>query len=195
MVQDKFLLPSRYETSPRFVLMGDDDERTRVTDRELTDLYESQVRAVLRYCALRLGSRCDAEDATAEVFARLIAARDRVRVETAGAWVFRVARNVCHDQLRRRVREAPALADLQQTAGQREPWVDSPMRELVGRLTPGQQQVVLLRLVEDLPFAEIGRLTGRPEVAVRMQYHRAVIRLRAAAKKVERCAQSCSETE
>ena len=157
-----------------------------MTEAELTDVYERLSGAVLRYCAFRLGSRHDAEDAAAEVFARLIANADRIRPDTREAWLFKVARNVCNDRHREVAREH-LPSELGVEGGPDVAWVEPRVREAVARLTSGQQQVVFLRVFEDLAFSEVGRLCGRREAAVRVQYHRAISRLRKLLQEVDPC--------
>lgn len=159
-----------------------------MTEAEFIDVYERYSGPVLRYCAFRLGIREDAEDAAAEVFARFIRNGDRVDPGKRERWLMVVARNVCTDHVRRavRVREASAALEIPEPAAQAPVWVDPRVRAAVTELTVGQQEVVFLRAVEDRTFAEIGCLTGKPETAARMQYHRAVKRLRDRLSEVER---------
>jgi RNA polymerase sigma-70 factor (ECF subfamily) len=146
---------------------------------EIVDLYEQHSASVYRYCQFRLGSRADAEDATADTFVRLVRGGDGVAPGKRDRWLLKVAKNVCADMLRRSSDERPGRVDPDASTTDRpRVWADPRVRAAVGELTAGQQQIVFLRVLEDLPFAEIGRLCGRSQPAVRMQYHRAVSRLR-----------------
>jgi RNA polymerase sigma-70 factor (ECF subfamily) len=46
------------------------------------------------------------------------------------------------------------------------------------RLTSEQQQVVVLRFAEERPLAEVARLMGKSEGAIKTMQHRAISRLR-----------------
>ena len=148
-------------------------------ETEIVDLFERHSPSVYRYCALRLGSRVDAEDATAETFVRLVRSGAGVAPEKRNHWLMAVAKNACTDMLRRSSDQRTDLSEWDaSTSGDPRIWTDPEVRDAVRSLTPGQQQIVFLRILEDRSFAEIGRLCGRSQAAVRMQYHRAVRRLR-----------------
>jgi RNA polymerase sigma-70 factor (ECF subfamily) len=52
------------------------------------------------------------------------------------------------------------------------------LRARIRRLTSDQQRVILLRFAEELPLAEVARLMGKSEGAIKTLQHRAVSRLR-----------------
>ena len=97
-------------------------------------------------------------------------------------WVFQIARNLVVDEFRaRRSRgdtvpfEDDAHACAEPTV---EDWFDDTqgvqwILELVNRLTPDQREVVLLRVVSGLSFAEIGASMGRRPATVRSLFKRA----------------------
>ena len=64
-------------------------------------------------------------------------------------------------------REAPAPEDP----------IDPELVAALGRLTPDQREVVVLRFVADLPIEEVASLTGRTEGAVKSMQHRALAQL------------------
>ena len=164
-----------------------------MTEDEFLRIYDEHLPRILGYCAFRLGSRQDAEDLAAETFARLLSRVGPTSPEKAPAWLFAVARNLCTDSERRasRTREMPerpsGMSD--------EPvWVDFEVHQALRALNPEQQQVFFLRAIQDMTFEEIGRLLGRREAAVKMQYHRAVQRARRELEEVESCSRSETET-
>ena len=154
-----------------------------MTDGEFIELYNAQAAALLRYCALRLDSHHEAEDVTAEVFARALVKLDRVAANDRVRWLFVVARNLCADaqrQARRRSQVRVAASD----GADGSPWIDERVSRAVRSLPRSQQEVVFLRVLEDRSFAEAARILGRPESYVRVLYHRALKRLRTIAKEV-----------
>ena len=71
----------------------------------LTLLYEQFRRPIHSYIYRLLGSQEDADDVTQEVFVRAFLAWDRLyERNNLSAWLYRIATNLCVDQLRRRKR-------------------------------------------------------------------------------------------
>ncbi len=56
--------------------------------------------------------------------------------------------------------------------------VKQQLRARIQRLSSDQQRVVLLRFAQELPLAEVARLMGKSEGAVKILQHRALNRLR-----------------
>jgi len=144
-------------------------------------------RRIYAYCLVRTGSPADAEDLTAETFARFIERGSSVPDERVLPWLYRVAHNACVDYARkaqglagpqggeRGNSRAPAAADPDPALGALED--AAVVWPAVRELTPLQQQVVYLRVVEDLPFAEVARQLRKRAGAVKMAYYRAIEQL------------------
>lgn len=140
-------------------------------------VYAEHGRRVIAWCRFATSSAADAEDVAAETFARFLAKGDRIPDAAVVSWLFTVSRRICIDVARRTARESlvdrmdesAAVQDFVDPA-----WLDPALRAAVGQLTPLQRQVVYLRVIEDLPFAEVARLTGRSVTAARVVHHRAL---------------------
>jgi RNA polymerase sigma-70 factor (ECF subfamily) len=129
-----------------------------------------------------------AEDITQEVFFQLYRTADRFRRRsTFRTWLYSLARNVCHNQMRRHRRFARGRADLQpETAlaglADGRPGPDarcerSEAAQRVGaavrRLPERLRAVLLLREWEDLSYPEIASVLGVPVGTVRSRLHKA----------------------
>ncbi len=128
----------------------------------LTDLIAPRV---LRYAARMLGSREEAEDVTQEAMLRLwkMAPDWQAGLAEPATWVFRVARNLCTDRLRRRRPMVPELPDLPDPAlGQdarlmrtaRARALEAALLDLPER----QREAVILRHLEGLSNPEIAAI-------------------------------------
>jgi RNA polymerase sigma-70 factor (ECF subfamily) len=171
-----------------------------MTEKEFIAVYDEHMPRILRYCAYRLGSRDDAEDITAETFARLLGVRSAPAPDRVGGWLFAVASNLCADVGRKagRMRRAAAAQsdrDRTQPPAAEPILVDPAVHTALDDLSPAQHEVLFLRVVADLPFAEVGRVLGKSEAAVKMRYHRALRRVRRSLEEVEACPESKTEAE
>jgi len=136
---------------------------------------------VYGYFRRRLGDPHRAEELTQEVFA---AAASALPKEGPGdppvlAWLYTVAKRRFADEARRRGRERRLIGKLSvQSSSDYEP-VAGAIRDAIAALPGGQAQVVLLKLVRGLTFAEIGAEVGLTEGAAKMRFVRGLERLRA----------------
>src|SRR2546430_248148 len=140
------------------------------------ELYTRYSPRVFGYLYQRLnGNIEEAEDLTAEVFAKVYQKIDSFEVQGAplSSWLFRIARNRLIDSVRRRPNQT--VVDLDSapplTAGPVFNGVDQHMAmELIksglARLTPEQRQVIILRFLEDKSIAETAAVMQRNEEAV-----------------------------
>ena len=136
--------------------------------------------AVFRLAYARTGSRADAEDIMQEVFVRLLKARpDFAGREHARAWLLRVAANCANDWFRApwRRREGPLTDSL--PAPEHE---DGGVVEAVLALPAKYRTAVHLYYYEELSVAEIAKITGKSESAVKSRLFRARAMLREALK-------------
>lgn len=166
--------------------MADDDHAGfRHHQRDFDALFRAHYAEIMRYLAVRLGSRDDAADVAAEVF---VAAwrgvpRLRYRGRPVLAWLYRVAANMANDRLRERMRE-PLPTDVVTGAPVADASEGLADRDVLGRALQGlpadQQLAVHLRLVEGYSFAEVGRVMGRSAGACQMLVLRAGRQLREA---------------
>lgn len=145
-------------------------------------LYDQHVQRIYQYIRYRVGSAAEAEELTAQTFARALEHLPRYRY--AGVpfivWLYRIASNLVVAEARRRKPvplpedlPAPAVSDRWEALEQR----DSLLREFY-RLPDLQQQVLSLRYAQDLSYEEIASVMGRTPVALRQLTHRALQSLR-----------------
>jgi RNA polymerase sigma-70 factor (ECF subfamily) len=159
-------------------------------------LVEAHKRPVYGLCVRLLADAEEARDAAQETFVRAYAAMPTFDPSQPFApWLLRIARNLCLDQLRRRLPararveldadpEEGAPADLADTAAPRAD--DSIERAQTGRilaaavasLPPNYREVVHLFHVEQLSYKEIAATLGVPMGTVMTWLHRARAKLR-----------------
>ena len=157
-----------------------DDERFR---RVFADYHE----AIQRYCARRLDTWDDANDAAAEVFLVVWRrVRELPRGDEAKLWIYGIARNTVKDFHRKQRRWTALRSRLARQGGAvaTDPAVqvvrrseDERVLAAVQRLRPLDREVLQLREWDGLSHTEIGSVLGVEPHAVEMRRHRALRRL------------------
>lgn len=138
---------------------------------------------------LRMHGAADPEGLTNEVMLRVFRGLTGFEGDVAGfrSWVFTIAHHRLVDERRRRSarpQTTELLDDHRQTTGgdvEREALDDltsDRVRELLDELTDEQRDVVLLRVVADLPVEQVAQVLGKREGAVKMLQRRALAALR-----------------
>ena len=151
-------------------------------------LFREYQPALLRY--LRTSEPRAAEDLAGEVWLALAPKLAEFTGDEAGfrGWLFTVARRRVMGYRRQAVRRrtAPVPAEhFHGLASDDDPAVEGmaalvtqqAIERLVADLSEDQAEVVLLRVVADLPVTEVAAITGRTPGAVRVMQHRALRKL------------------
>ena len=123
-----------------------------------------------------------AEDLVIETFWRVYRSRATFDwTQSLQAWVRRIATNAARDHLRRRPREV-GLPQSLSTPPQPDPAVSQDIarkvRQAIAALPPRHRIVVVLALVEEVPYSEIADALGLPVGTVKSRVFHAVRRLR-----------------
>jgi RNA polymerase sigma-70 factor, ECF subfamily len=158
--------------------------------RAVEPLYHRYFDAVFRFCFYRLGDWQDAEDATGDIFAKVIANLERFREDgredAFRCWLFTIARNVVSNRRRDQVRHPIASLDGADQLHDDAPTPEeaalaaddhSIVRALLARLSPSQRDLLELRLI-GLNDKEIARVLDRSHDAVRKEQSRTIRALR-----------------
>ena len=171
---------------------GDDDES--VIDAAIAGdvhafatLYDRHLDRIYRHVYYRVGNRADAEDLTQQVFLQAWRSIGRYRRLGApfAAWLFTIAHNVLVSS-RRKVKDLQPLdTELISLARWANPEAEAlaeydrrATREAILRLNPEQQQVIVLRFVENFEYSVIAAVLGKSEGNIRVIQHRALRELR-----------------
>ena len=153
-------------------------------------LYERYVGRIYNYVYYRTGNHHDAEDLTSHVFHRALKHVPRYvdRGVPFSAWLYRIAHNVVANWHRDRSRRQmvpiddvalPARLREDPSAVAEERDRQEMLLQRVRQLPPERQQLLILKFVEQLSNAEIARVMGRTEGAIKSLYHRTLVALRA----------------
>jgi RNA polymerase sigma-70 factor (ECF subfamily) len=151
-------------------------------------LYRRYLDPIHRYCALRLGSRQLAEDATSQVFLEALTDLPRYRGGVFAGWLFRIAQHTVADMQRQRRRAGSPLpidAAGELMDDQRPPddiaitRSEEEALRLALAMLPADQRATIELQLSGWTSEQIGRALGRSPGAVRILRFRAMQRLRA----------------
>jgi RNA polymerase sigma factor (sigma-70 family) len=149
------------------------------------ELYDRYCERIHRFHLGRTRDRDAALDLTAETFAQVWLSRDRFRDLVGGSaapWLYAIARHVLVASVRKGRLEEQARTQLGliRSEAPAEPsslWVEG-LDEALAELPPELRQAIELRIVEDLPYAEVAAATGTTSGAARVRVHRGLNALR-----------------
>ena len=148
-------------------------------ERALTRIYNLFADRVFRFIYYRVQDRPRAEDLTNEVFVRLLENVDKFRPGGDDAalaltgWIFTIARNLIIDDYRRqKTRSADPLPDADDEIADTSFDFDmhltrADLQAAMARLTEEQQTVLLMRFEEGFTSAQIAKIMGKTEMAIK----------------------------
>ncbi len=155
---------------------------------EFGEVYRRYAGPIYRYCLFRTNSRQEAEDVTAEAFARFLekgAGRDKL----TPSWLFKVAANLCVDYHRKAARikslgdDMSALPAFPTEAPS--PWRDADIWRALSKLREIERQVIYLKAIEDMSFREVAAFLRKRENSVKALFYRGIDKLRKALEEVD----------
>jgi RNA polymerase sigma factor (sigma-70 family) len=130
---------------------------------------------VYRYLRRRTRNHHEAEELTQRVFADAAASLDGA--ETPLAWLYSVARRRFADEARRAGRTVE-LGDLPAAELVHGPATARALRVALAQLPDAERTVIVAKLLEGRPFAEIARRANATEAACKMRFLRGLRTLR-----------------
>src|SRR5262245_28364209 len=140
-------------------------QRPRMEENELDDAYRRWGGQIYRRCLKLLGDAAAAEDATQEVFVRLMRHAGRLSPEGGYlAWIYRVATNHClnvlRDGARLEVREPAAFNDADQGSVVAQLGARELSARLLRRFDEETRTIAVLSLVDGAGRDEVAEVMG-----------------------------------
>jgi len=167
---------SRAEAEERLLVQTAQKDPSR-----FADLYEAHFESVYAFIARRVRDRDAAEDLTADVFHKALAALPRFdwRGVPFGVWLFRIASNVVVDHWKQAARESSEEPPEPATEADFEDALErGRLFRLVGELPDKQRRVVQMRFAEGQSIREIGTALKKTDGAIKQLQFRALQALR-----------------
>ena len=154
-------------------------------DHALRELVVGTQDSVLRLCAY-LSSSAEAEDLTQETYLRALQALPRFRFDApVRAWLFAIARHVCADHVRRRVRRAPLERTVATSSETALDLSDLEFGELIDDLEEEKRTAFVLTQVLGLSYDEAAAVCDCPIGTIRSRVARARVELASAVRRAD----------
>ena len=162
--------------------------RAQQRDHEaFTQLYEEYFDKIYRYVVLRIGNKVEAEDLTQQVFLNALRSISSFKWKGVpfSAWLFRIAHNQVVDYLRKRTKHVTEPIDEVVATSKSDPQLEverkldiEQLLLAAQRLTGSQREVISLRFTSEFSTAEVARIIGKSQGAVKALQHSAIVSLR-----------------
>lgn len=138
----------------------------------ISQYYAQHKQGIFRYALSIVKDPYRAEDVLHDTFVKLLSDGFRCASGKEQAWLYRVARNLCYDLLRKTKREQPHIKPPTSPGSQFE------YINLISSLSSEEQEIVTLKIVGGLTHKEIGSVLGITAGAAQKRYERAIATLR-----------------
>jgi RNA polymerase sigma-70 factor (ECF subfamily) len=149
---------------------------------EFAELYVRHALDVYRFALGLSGDSNDAEDITAEAFARAFTAATPIRTATVGAYLLTIARHYYLETRRRRGRDVPISDAIRDSRPEPHARAEASteleaVSAALDRLPEADRSAILMRAVHVMPYEDIARSLGISIAAAKVKVHRARLML------------------
>ncbi len=149
-------------------------------------LYDKYQPQIYRFIYLKVGHREEAEDLTHQVFLKTWGSIDRYNFQgfPFSAWLYQIARNQVVDYYRTKKVNITleSITELRiESHYPNEIDVNSDIekvKQAIHKLNPKQQDVIILRFIEDFSLSEVASILDKTETAVKLLQYRAIKNLK-----------------
>lgn len=136
---------------------------------------EEQYDKLFRYCYFKLYDKQLAQDITQETFLRYYSRNIRLEKSKELAYLYTIAKNLCADAFRQSPPSPLEDADDVASPDPTDALIDSlALRAALTKLPQEEQELLLLRYVNELPLAAICKMTGMSRFAIHRRLTKAV---------------------
>lgn len=158
-------------------------------EQAFTQLYDEYFDKIYRYVAVKTRNEMEVEDITQQVFLRAFQSISSFSWKGIpfSAWLFRIAHNQVVDYLRKKTKQATVPVDEARASSNDDPQrlveQEADIEQLLSatkQLTEAQREVISLRFAGELPIAQVAKIMGKSQGAVKALQHSAIVALRKA---------------
>jgi len=138
------------------------------------------------FCFYKVFSKTEAEDLTSQVFLKALKNINKFNTNTGyfSAWLYKIARNLVIDYYRTAKTDyniedfwsLPSDDDLFENVS-RQHKLDR-VKDILQKFKPAQREIIIMRLWDELSYAEIAKILNLSEANCRMTFSRSMSQLR-----------------
>lgn len=140
---------------------------------QIHNWYEQYKTGIFRYVLSITHDPHLAEDILQDTFVQLIVGGIRFDPGKEQAWLYKVARNMCFDVLRRNKKQQEISVSAPYVEDQKWDFI-----ELISPLPAIEQEIVTLKIISGLSHKEISKIVGLTVAGTKKRYERAIQKLR-----------------
>lgn len=149
--------------------------------RNMVEVIEANLDALLRFAYLRVNDRTDAEDIVYEAVLRLLESRKKNKLDDVKCYLFRIVYNLCQDHWRnRRIETVPIeMVDVPDNLDDRlENEEINRINALLDGLPPCEAEIIRMNVTDGLSFVEISRILEIPQSTAKSRFYSGMKKMR-----------------
>lgn len=147
--------------------------------KQISKLVEDNLDYLVRFAFFRLGDRECAEDMVYEAILRVLNKPLAIDVDKFRSYLFRTVYNLCQDELRNRFVTVPIegvdVPDENDALDREEA---DRINSLLAVIPEKEREVVMMRVVDELSFVEIGDILSLPSSTVKSRFKSGMDRMK-----------------
>ena len=149
--------------------------------RNMVEVIEANLDALLRFAYFRVNDRTDAEDIVYEAVLRLLESRKKSKLDDVKCYLFRIVYNLCQDYWRnRRIETVPIeMVDVPDNPDDR---LDNEEMNRINALLNGlpinEAEIIRMNVTDGLSFVEISRILEIPQSTAKSRFYSGMKKMR-----------------
>mgnify|MGYP006794368003 CR=1 FL=1 len=147
--------------------------------REMDELIEAYYDKIYKYCFSLLRNTYDAEDAVQEVFIKAMKYGKLASIENPNAWLYKISYFHCLNKIKRKkLKSFIPFIEQETTTAVFDHDNDDQLESILIHLKPEERSLLLLRVIENYSFDEIGQIFEKPPATIRKRYERLKVKVK-----------------
>ena len=147
--------------------------------KNIDEVIEANLDALVRFAYFRIGDRVEAEDIVYDAVLRLL--ENSNKVNDAKCYLFRIVYNLCQDKFRKKQVTIVPFENIDlhnETENQLDQEEIGRINRLLDGLPPNEEEIVRMNVVDELSFVEISRILNLPQSTAKSRFYSGMKKLR-----------------